>query len=206
MRRLGILLLWLAAAPALAMADHPGADRLDHVTAEREPAFEATDTFEFPDLDLRTAGGQKFSLDPLGDQIIVLSFVPEGCGAPCAAQQGLLQRVRQNIDATPMRDMVTFVTVGPEQDPQGDIDAASGSAVLPQSGSAADLEGAFAALSDRNAESLLVHVIDRAGRHAAVLHGTGFDPLNVTLYINGLTNAPPPPEPGFVDRILGAFR
>ena len=204
MRRFGILLLWFAAAPAL--ADHPGADRLDHVTAEREPAFEATDTLDFPDLDLRTADRQEFSLDPLGDQIMVLSFVPEGCGAPCAAQQALLQQVRQNIDSTPMRDMVTFVTVAPEQDAQGEVDAASGSVVLPQSGSVADLEGGFAALSDRNAEGPLVHVIDRAARHAAVFHGTGFDPLNVTLYINGLTNAPPPPEPGLLDRILGVFR
>lgn len=204
MRRFGILLFWLAAAPAL--ADHPGADRIDGVMAEREPAFEATDTRTFSDLDLATADGQEFPLDQFGDQITVLSFVPEGCGEPCGAQQAALRKVRQNIDATPMRDMVTFVMVGRGQDAQGETEPASGLLVVPRSGSVADLEAAFAALSDRTAEGPLVHVIDRAVRHAAVFHGAGFDPLNVTLYINGLTNAPPPPEAGLVDQILGMFR
>jgi protein SCO1/2 len=34
------------------------------------------------------------------------------------------------------------------------------------------------------------HVIDRGGRLAGKFHGLDFDPMNMVLYINGLTNAP----------------
>ena len=34
----------------------------------------------------------------------------------------------------------------------------------------------------------VTHVIDRGGRFAAKFHGLRFDPLNMVLYINGLSN------------------
>ena len=49
------------------------------------------------------------------------------------------------------------------------------------------------------------HVIDRGGRHAGIFHGAAFRRINLVLYINGRTNAPPP-EPGLLDRLFGAFR
>ena len=64
---------------------------------------------------------------------------------------------------------------------------------------------AFAALSARVTDAPMVHVIDRGGRHAGIFHGAGFGRINLVLYINGLTNAPPP-EPGLLDRLFGAFQ
>jgi protein SCO1 len=32
-------------------------------------------------------------------------------------------------------------------------------------------------------------VIDRGGRFAAKFHGLRFDPLNLVMYVNGLTNS-----------------
>lgn len=203
MRRLGVLVLWLAAAPAL--ADHPGADRLDHVTAQREPAFEATDTLDFPELDLRTADGQKLPLDQLGDQIVVLTFVAEDCGAPCAAQQRKLDQLREDLDITPMRDMVTFVTVKPLGELALEDRTANWRLASPLPEPDAELARAFADLSSREPAAPLVHVIDRGGRHAAIFHGADFDRFNMLHYINGLTNAPPPPERSTFDRLLKIF-
>ena len=203
MRPLGILLLWLAAAPA--MADHPGADRLDHVTAEREPAFEATDTFDFPDLDLATADGQTFPLDQLADQVIVLTFVAEDCGAPCAAQQRKLGELREDLDITPMRDMVTFVTVKPRGELALEGQIANWRLASPLSEPDAELARAFADLSSREPAATLVHIIDRGGRHAAIFHGADFDRFNMLHYVNGLTNAPPPPERSTFDRLMNIF-
>lgn len=49
------------------------------------------------------------------------------------------------------------------------------------------------------------HVIDRRGRHAGIFHGANLGPVNMVLYLNGLTNAPPP-DPGVWDRVLGVFQ
>ena len=35
---------------------------------------------------------------------------------------------------------------------------------------------------------VVTHVIDRGGRFAAKFHGLKFDPLNLVMYVNGLTN------------------
>ena len=40
---------------------------------------------------------------------------------------------------------------------------------------------------------IVTHVIDRGGRFAAKFHGMRFDPLNMVLYVNGLTNNVPKP-------------
>lgn len=53
----------------------------------------------------------------------------------------------------------------------------------------------FTVLSGREADAPMVHVIDRDGRHAGIVHGAHFGRINMVLYINGLTNAPPSDRP-----------
>ena len=205
MRHLVFLVAWLAAVPAL--ADHPGADRIDHVLTGREPAFEATDLRDLPELAGATGDGRALQLGALSDQVVVLSFVPEACEEPCAAQQTVLEKVRQDLDATPMRDMVTFVTVRPQHGPAPAGDPASWRTVTPRSEtSVTALSQPFSALSERADGVPLIHVIARGARHAAIFHGSDFEPLNMVLYINGLTNEPPALEPGLLDQVLGVFR
>ena len=105
MRVLIILALLGVAAPAL--ANHP-AERIDEVMAEREPAFEAVKG-PLPKLALMTDDGRAIELHEQSDKILVLSFVPAGCGAPCADQQRLLNEVQSKIGVTPMGGMVSFV-------------------------------------------------------------------------------------------------
>ena len=106
-----VLLAALLAGAAPARANHPG-ERLDEVMAEKEPAFEATGLWRLPDTRLAAADGSPLDLGDLEDRIVVLSFLSEGCGAPCAGQQALLRDVQKSLNVTPMRDMVLFVTVG----------------------------------------------------------------------------------------------
>src|SRR3546814_12013873 len=80
--------------------------------AEKEPAFEATDVRRPPDLDVVDGSGEPFDRGRLSDQIVILSFAPDGCWDPsCVAQQALLARVREAVHIPPMRALVTFVVV-----------------------------------------------------------------------------------------------
>ena len=199
-----VLLVALLGFAAPALANHPE-ERLDEVTAEREPAFEPTNLGRLPALDIQTAD-LALDLDALEGQIVVLSFVPETCGEVCADQQALLAEVQEAIDVTPMREMVSFISVAsPGVSPEGP-DAENWIAARPREQQAANqLAASFADLSNRDSSAPMVHVIDRSGRHAGIFHGADFGHVAMTLYINGLSNAHPH-EPGMFDRILGMFR
>lgn len=50
----------------------------------------------------------------------------------------------------------------------------------------------------------MIHLLDRDGRQVGIFHGSEFQPMNLVLYINGLTNAHPHAEPAsLLDRVLG---
>lgn len=204
MRLTALFTTLLIASTAPVAAHHPG-DRLDEVMAEKEPAFEPTDRRRLPPLALTGTEGVDLDLSQFDDRIVVLSFVPESCGAPCADQQALLQAVQEAVNITPMRDMVQFLTVGDAAAPDPGWQAGNWRLATPADGTVAEAAGTFAALSGRAADAPMVHVIDRGGRHAGIFHGPDFGRINMVLYINGLTNASPP-EPGPLDWILGAFR
>lgn len=186
--------LLLAAQPAF--ANHPG-ERLDEVMAENEPAFEAADRPAMPDLDVEVQNGDSLRLGDLHDQIVVISFVPQGCADPCAEQQAVLAGVQVQVNVSPMKEMVTFVTV---QDADAPIEApwddTNWRLVVPSAGAtSAAAADRFAALSSRDGTFPMVHVIDRNGRHAAIFHGAEFQKTNLTLYVNGLTNNAHAPKP-----------
>jgi hypothetical protein len=136
------------------------------------------------------------------DRIVVISFALESCGAPCEAQQALLREVQAGVNVTPMRDMVTFLTVGLAAE---GWDGANWRAISIESG-LPEAPDNFAALSERDTDTPMIHIIGRGGRHAAIFHGAEFSDVNLILYINELTNAAPPPEPGLLDSIFGAFQ
>lgn len=198
-----VLLAALLAGAAPARANHPG-DRLDEIMAEKEPAFEATGLWRLPDTRLAAAGGSPLDLGDLEDRIVVLSFLPEGCGTPCADQQAMLREVQKSLNVTPMRDMVLFVTVGATALSDPAWETANWQGAVAGAGPAADAAGAFATLSDRADRAPMAHIIDRGGRHAGIFHGAGFGKINMVLYINGLSNAHPAKR-GWLDRVLGAF-
>ena len=189
MKYLAILGLLVAVMPAF--AHHPG-ERLDEVMADKEPAFEPTDIRSMQDLALNDEQGAWMTLLDLRESIVVLSFVPSDCRAPCVEQQGILAAVQEQVNITPMKQIVKFLTI---RDRHVSIDApwerTNWQTAFPQDEEATESARRFAALSEQAQSSLLVHVIDRGGRHAGLFHGTEFQQINLVHYINGLTNAPP---------------
>ena len=186
MKAFVILASVMLAAPAL--ANHPG-ERLDEVMEQKEPAFEATGLDGIPSLDLVDVAGNAVKRDNLDEQMVVLSFGPEGCGEICDVQQALLSRVRDGVNITPMRDMVTFVVVAdaplPAMEPSPNLVIASPEKTVAASAAR------YVMLSSRAIQGPLVHVIGRKGRHVGIFHGSDFVYVNMILYINGLTNAHP---------------
>ncbi len=152
---------------------------------DREPAFEVADSPSTPELSLEEPDGDVLRLGDLHDQIIVLSFVPQNCDSPCAKQQAVLAGVQEQVNASPMKQMVTFVTV---LDADASIKAPWDQAnwrlmILSDDETTATVADRFAAFSGRDQELPMAHVIDRNGRHAGIFHGSGFqqdksDPLH----------------------------
>jgi len=201
MKRIALALALMILPVTEAAANHPG-ERVDEVMAGREPAFEPTNLHRAPQLRGTGADGAPLHLDDLEDRIVVVSFAPEGCGAPCTAQQALLREVQAGVNITPMRDMVIFLTVGPATD--AGWDRVNWQPVMAEGGEV-ETAASFADLSARGGGAPMIHVIDRGGRHAAIFHGADFERVNLILYINELTNAHQKKR-GWLDSILEVFQ
>ncbi|GAW37240.1 hypothetical protein RA2_04316 [Roseovarius sp. A-2] len=196
-----LVCLALVLPPVPAMAHHPG-EQSDEVMTEREPAFEAMDLRRTPNLSGIDAGGTPLRIDAMEDRIIVISFAPEGCDAPCKSQQALLHKVQEGVNVTPMREMVTFLTVGLATE---GWDSTNWHAISIEGG-ISEAADDYAALSERDSAAPMIHIIGRGGRHAAIFHGADFSHVNLILYINELTNAAPPPKPGLLESIFEIFQ
>jgi protein SCO1/2 len=226
--RLAALAIATVAFTMPAMAHHPGAD-LDEVMGSKEQFFQAIDS-PAPPFELADADGNIVRLSDFADKIVVLNFIFAGCTDVCPLHSALIADVQSKINATPMRDMVQFITV--TTDPEADTPN-----VLRRYGEAhgldprnwmfltrrpGDPEDATRALSEtynvkfeplddgQQMHGVATHVIDRGGRFAAKFHGLRFEPLNLVLYINGLTNAPDRPakpgEPDWWEKVKGLFQ
>ena len=133
------------------------------------------------------------------------------------------------ISLTPMKDRVQFISV--TTDPVNDTPD-----VLRDYGSAHGLKDAnwmFLTTTPGQAEDttrklatqfghkfiktddgyqthgVVTHIIDKSGRWAANFHGLRFKPVNLVLYINGLTNKQRPSQdltkPGFWEQMRKLF-
>jgi protein SCO1/2 len=211
-----------------AWAHHPGA-ALDEVMTEQEPYFQVIDQ-PAPGFDLVDGTGAPVSLSDFADKVVVLDFVFASCTDLCPLQSELLAEVQEKVNASPMKDMVQFVTV--TTDPAADtpeVMAAYGEAhglnpvnwtfltarPADADGVTRDLSAAydntFTPVEDsQQMHGAVVHVIDRGGRLAGRFHGLDVTPMNMVLYVNGLTNAHPghegPAGEGWWNSLTGMLR
>lgn len=210
-----------------ALADHPG-HKLDEVMGGKEKYFQVIDK-PAPDFILQDADGRMVALDDMQDKIVVLHFVYAGCPDICPLHAELIAEIQEMIAQTPMKNRVRFVTV--TTDPDNDT-----AEVMKDYGPAHGLEtGNWTFLTKRpeqkedatrklaerfghkfiksesgyQTHSSVTHIIDKGGRWAANFHGLKFKPVNLVLYLNGLShNTPPakaPAEASFWQRLRELF-
>jgi protein SCO1/2 len=226
-RRLVLATLALAvASPAL--AHHPGAD-LDQVMGDRENHFQAIDAPEAPAFELAGVEGNIVSLADFADKIVILNFIFAGCTDVCPLHAELIADIQEMIGASPMKDMVQFisVTTDPKTD-TSDVLRAYGEThgLSPENwiiltappGAPDDATRQVAKTygleftpveNGQFVHGVVTHVIDRNGRFAAKFHGLRFDPVNLVLYVNGLINnvhlGNKKSDPRLWDRVKGLF-
>ena len=216
----------LSVLASSALAHHPG-EALDETMTSQERYFQAVDQ-PAPGFDLVDGEGNPVSLSDFADMIVVLDFVFASCTDVCPLQSEVLAEVQEKINASQMRDMVEFVTV--TTDPAGDtpevmkaygeahgLDPVNWTFLTARPG---DPEDATRALSEaydntfmptedgQQTHGVVFHVIDRDGRLAAKFHALLFEPVNMVLYVNGLTHAPDKDgeaSSGVWDSITGLF-
>lgn len=192
---------------------------------DKEKYFQPIDK-EAPEFVLQDADGRQVRLSDLQGKVVVLHFIYAGCPDVCPLHAELIAKIQDMVNQTPMRDRVQFITV--TTDPKNDTPD-----VLRDYGPAHGLEAgnwAFLTTTPDQPEdvtrklaesfghsftvtedgyqvhSVVTHVIDEQGRWRANFHGLRFDPTNLVLFINGLTNSNVPhghPEPSFWDEVRG---
>jgi protein SCO1/2 len=212
MRAFGALLaavLFVLTFTAPASAHHPGTN-LDEVMGDKEKYFQAIDK-PAPAFELAGAEGRPVRLRDFRDKIVVLHFIYASCPDVCPLHAEKIAEIQDLIKLTPMKDMVQFITI--TTDPANDMPE-----IMKGYGPAHGLDPhnwifltkrpedpddatrkiadtynvRFEPLDDgQQMHGVVTHVIDRRGRFAAKFHGLRFNSLNLVLYINGLTNAPP---------------
>lgn len=224
--KLPTLLVMLSFATAISAHD---GEKLDEMMGEKEQFFQVIDRPALP-FALADSEGKSVLLSDFSDKIVVLNFIFASCADVCPLHSEMIAVVQSKINITPMKEMVQFITV--TTDP--DVDTAD---VLRSYGKAHGLDPynwtfltgrpgdaenttrdlaelynlRFDPLDDgQQVHGVVTHVIDRGGRFAAKFHGLRFKPLNLVLYINGLTNARSdanePTETSWRDYILELFR
>ncbi|MCV0398200.1 MAG: SCO family protein [Rhizobiaceae bacterium] len=204
------ILAAMAVTPILALpayAHHPGAD-LDRLMGSEEKYFQAIDAPAAPGFELADSEGTSVRLSDFSDKVVVLNFVFASCTDVCPLHSDLVARVQAMVNDTPMRDLVQFLTV--TTDPAADtpevmngygeahgLDPHNWTFLTTRKGQAEDATRKLSEEYNVRFEPLeggqqmhgvVTHVIDRGGRFAAKFHGLKFDPLNLVMYVNGLTN------------------
>ena len=202
------VIVFLITSASGAVAHHPGAD-LDKVMGSKEKFFQQIDR-KAPDFKLRDIDGRTVKLDDLRQKIVVLNFIYTKCPDICPLHARYLSKVQSMINRTPMKERVQFVSI--TTDPINDTadilknygevhgsNAINWTYLTTKPGQPEDttrkLARAYGHKFDKTGDdyqihSVVTHVIDLNGRWAANFHGLRFNPVNLVLYVNGLTNNP----------------
>ncbi|WEX90266.1 SCO family protein [Sinorhizobium garamanticum] len=213
----------LLANASVTLAHHPGAD-LDKMMGSSEKFFQVIDEAVAPPFELADANGKVVRLSDFSNKIVVLYFIFASCTDLCPIHSEVIADVQRKINITPMKDMVQFlaITTDPSKDtpevlkaygPAHGLEPSNWMFLTTRQGQPEDttrkLSEAYKVRfepleDDQQMHGAVTHVIDRGGRFAAKFHGLRFDPLNLVLYINGLSNNVQKPgreQPGWWDRL-----
>ncbi|MFU0505307.1 SCO family protein [Pseudaminobacter sp. NGMCC 1.201702] len=176
---------------------------------EKEKYFQTKDE-PAPDFALQEADGNPVRLQDLTEKVVVLHFLYAGCPDVCPLHAERIGDIQRLVNDTPMKDRVQFITIttDPERDtpevlkPYGPIHGLDPTTnwMFLTSGPdrpedttrklAEEFGHGFTVTDDGlQIHSVVTHIIDQKGQWVANFHGLGFEPTNLVLFINGLTNA-----------------
>ncbi|CAN7386572.1 SCO family protein [Pararhizobium sp. LjRoot235] len=225
--QLAMLAIAVMMAPITSVLAH-SLEEVDQDLRDREKYFQAVDS-EAPGFTLQDAGGRTVSLSGLRGKVVVLNFVYTNCSDVCPLHAERIAELQTMINQTPMKAMVEFVTI--TTDPKRDTGP-----VLSDYGEAHGLDPVnwefLTVATDQPEDStrkiaeayglkftegeegmqmhgIVTHVIDQDGRLLARFHGLQFEPVNLVVFVNALTNSTQKPhghqQPSFWDKLKGAF-
>jgi protein SCO1/2 len=219
----------LATIPVPASA-HSTKDKgeLDRLMGDKEKYFQSLDR-KAPEFTLQDADGNAVRLTDLRGKVVVLHFIYAGCPDVCPLHADKIANVQMMVNQTPMKDVVHFVTVttDPANDTAGvmrdygpahGLDRANWSFLTttpdqPEDGTRR-LARSYGHKFDKTGDGyqvhgVVTHVIDRDGRWRGNFHGLRFNPTNLVLFINALTNDAYTPhghgETSWWERFKGMF-
>lgn len=180
---------------------------------EREPYVQMVER-PAPAFTLQAPDGRKISLSDYRGKVVVLWFVYATCPDICPLQTQVIAGLQNEINRTPMRDLVQFVaiTTDPERDtpevlkeygPAQGLDPANW--VFLTSGPDKPAEATRALAEEYGLKFVptddgmqmhgtVTHLIDRKGVMRARYHGLEFNPTNFIVHLNALANEDSHPE------------
>ena len=204
-RRLALELL-LAAMMAPAAAAH-SLKELDDQLFAKERYIQQVD-IPAPGFALQDADGRAVSLNDFRGKVVVLNFIYTNCPYQCPLQTEKLAQIQSSINHTPMKDLVAFVSI--TTDPKRDtapvlrdyekshgVDPANWVFLTAAPDQPDDTTRKIAKAygleftpggDGVEMHGIVTHVIDQGGRMLARFHGLEFEPTNLILFVNALTN------------------
>lgn len=203
-------------------------EEVDQDLRDKDKYFQPVDS-EAPSFSLQDADGRVVSLAGLRGKVVVLNFIYTNCPDVCPLHAERIAELQVMINQTPMKAMAEFVTI--TTDPKRDTGE-----VLRDYGKAHGLDPVnwvfLTATPDQPEDStrkiaeayglkftqgddgmqmhgIVTHVIDQDGRLRARFHGLKFEPVNLVIFVNALTNRAQRPhghqQPGLWEKLKGLF-
>lgn len=212
----------------LSLAPRAGAhspEELEKALSERERFVEFRNE-PAPDFALQDADGRATALRDFRGKVVVLNFIFASCTDVCPLQSELIASIQKDINQTPMRELVQFVTVttDPERDtpevlkpyggthgldPVNWVFLTSGAGRPDETRSIAMRYGLrFTPTPDGQfMHGVVTHLIDKEGLLRARYHGLKFDRTNLIVHVNALVNDfhKPHEEPSLWSRLRRWF-
>jgi protein SCO1/2 len=160
-----------------------------------------------PDFALQDPKGRRVALADFRGKVVVLNFIYTHCPDVCPLHSEKIVEIQEKVNRTPMRDLVRFVTI--TTDPASDtpeimnsysrthglspvnwVFLTSSAETPEQTRSIAKSFGLKFTLAKDGYQmhGLVTHLIDKSGNLRARYHGLKFDPTNMVVHINALTN------------------
>ena len=160
-----------------------------------------------PDFTLEDADGRPVRLANFKGRVVVLYFIYASCPDVCPLHSAAIAGIQRAINPTPMKDLIQFIAV--TTDPVRDTPAVMRSygathglddanwKFLTSSTDKPDATRKIAELyglkftpgdGGHLMHGVVTHLIDKSGNLRARYHGLKFNPTNMIVHINALTN------------------